>query len=679
MTKEKKLNIILLISSALISFIMIASGRFVQETYNIKIGQIAPKTVFAPREMQNKIATEQKKEQVAQAIEPHYGIDPRIAEETKESVELLFKYIEAVQSEEVTIYEIEPTEILKERSPVPLYIEQYQFLLDLPVSDQIILKNQILDISEKIYKKGIRNETHSKALMETKELFDQSGLSPAQNKIGNEIVSSLIRPNMEIDLEATEDLIQQAIDKVEPAIILSGEKIIEQGTRITEETYELLKDAGYMNDEASNSFKRYLGVAILIMLLGGMFCGYMIHKKKEIILNSKEKILLFVLYIIAITMTRILVGVKFVYIPMIITPMLATILIHSDIAAILNIIVVIVGALIYKGDIAYALYFIISGIISSIYVVNVRERNRTFAIAIYVGLVNLILIFAIRVFTQGTISISFLIEGVEAFFIGILALIIVVGSLPFWEVAFDIVTPIKLLDLTNPNQPLLKRLLLEATGTYYHSLLVANLAETAANAIGANSLLARVGGYYHDIGKLGYVNYYKENQAVENPHDYLEPEVSSDIILSHVTRGEELATQYKLPKCVKDIIVQHHGTTLAQYFYVRAMNIKSEEEVKKADFQYKGPKPQSKEAAIVMLADVVEATIRSMMPLKKEGESLEKIVENIVRGKLEDGQLDESALMIQDIDKIIQAFIRLLTGMYHERIKYPPKKDGAKE
>jgi putative nucleotidyltransferase with HDIG domain len=255
-----------------------------------------------------------------------------------------------------------------------------------------------------------------------------------------------------------------------------------------------------------------------------------------------------------------------------------------------------------------------------------------------------------------------------------LAVVLVVGILPLLESAFGFVTPMQLLELTNPNQPILKRLLLEATGTYYHSLLVANLAETAADAIGANPLLARVGGYYHDIGKITCSNYFKENQTLDNPHDTMDPQKSCQIICSHVTTGVSLAREYNLPVYIKDMIKQHHGTSVMQYFYMKAKEQKGSF-VKEEQFRYEGPKPKTKEAALVMLADVAEATTRSMQDKVGVDLTIEQLVRKMVKQKLEEGQLDECELYISDIDKIIASFSKMLKGIYHERIQYP-EKDG---
>ncbi|HHX61919.1 MAG TPA: HDIG domain-containing protein [Epulopiscium sp.] len=675
MRKQRRLSLLLLLGAVIISFAIIVTGRFVRETYHVEIGQVAPKTEYAPREIKNKVATEYKKDQIAKSLESQYVADLKVEEEVKKSVELLFDYIQAIQKDEDDQYETDVIEILQSRSTIPLYEEQYVFLLGLPSNARVILKAQIIDVIETVYKEGVTPETESKMHIKIEDLFKKTSLNPDQVKIGVEITTLVMRPNMIVDTKATEALIQETVDKVEPVMVLTGEKIIEQGTRITEETYELLKEAGFMKEEVASSVKRYIGAMIIVFLIAGMFFGYMLKKKSTIKLNSKEKTLVFVLYVISLLTLRVFGGISFIYIPMSIIPMLVAILINTDIGIVLNMILVVIGSLIYKGDIAYVLYFTITGIIGSLSVANIKQRSKTLSIAAYVGMINLSVIVGLRLFIQGTAGVELIVEGGGAFLMGILMLIVVVGSLPFWEIVFDIVTPIKLLELTNPDQEPLKRLLLEATGTYYHSLLVANLAETAANEVGANSLLARVGGYYHDIGKLGYVNYYKENQIGDNPHDVLEPDLSAQIIISHVNRGVELADQYKLPKCVRDIIAQHHGTGVAQYFYVKASNLETDEAVNIEDYQYKGPKPQTKEAAIVMLADVVEATVRSMMPLKNDEENIEAIVSKIVKGKLEEGQLDESELMLRDIERIIGAFSRLLVGMYHERITYPTKKE----
>ena len=251
----------------------------------------------------------------------------------------------------------------------------------------------------------------------------------------------------------------------------------------------------------------------------------------------------------------------------------------------------------------------------------------------------------------------------------VVSAVLCVGLQPILETAFNLVTPSKLIELSNPNQPLLRRLMIETPGTYHHSMVVANLAEAAAEAVGANALLARVGAYYHDIGKLIRPMYFKENQMGENPHDKTDPRVSTAILTEHTRDGVELARKHRLPEPIIDMIRQHHGDTPVMYFYAKAVKMLGEENVDIRDFRYDGPKPQTAEAAILMLSDTVEAAVRALPDPTQE--KISALIRKLVRGKMEDGQLDECTLTFRDIGKICSAFETVLQGVFHERIEYP--------
>ncbi|MEM5770570.1 MAG: HDIG domain-containing metalloprotein, partial [Bacillota bacterium] len=220
-----------------------------------------------------------------------------------------------------------------------------------------------------------------------------------------------------------------------------------------------------------------------------------------------------------------------------------------------------------------------------------------------------------------------------------------------------------------PNQPLLQRMLIEAPGTYHHSIVVGNLAEAAADSIGADPVLVRVGAYYHDIGKLKRPYFFIENQLGDNPHDKIAPSLSTLIVISHIKDGVELATEHQIPQMIIDIIRQHHGTMLVSYFYQRVVETEHGGSIIEEDFRYEGPKPQTKEAALVMLADCVEATVRSLS--KPTVNRIEAAVRKLVRERLNDGQLDECGLTLKDLNTIGDVFIRVLTGIFHSRIEYP--------
>ncbi|MBI4707790.1 MAG: HDIG domain-containing protein [Candidatus Omnitrophica bacterium] len=243
--------------------------------------------------------------------------------------------------------------------------------------------------------------------------------------------------------------------------------------------------------------------------------------------------------------------------------------------------------------------------------------------------------------------------------------------LPIFEYLFNTVTNISLLELADFNQPLLQRLVMEAPGTYHHSLVVGNLSESACRAVGANALLARVGAYYHDIGKLDKAEYFSENQEVrESKHDTLSPEMSKLIIMNHVKEGVELARKSHLSQSIIEFIEQHHGNSLVYYFYRRALEkIEEDKEVREEGFRYAGPKPTTKETAIVLLADSVEAASRALK--EPTAGKIEEMVHKVINNKFIDGQLDECDLTLKDLEKISEVFVRVLGGIYHSRINYP--------
>jgi len=258
---------------------------------------------------------------------------------------------------------------------------------------------------------------------------------------------------------------------------------------------------------------------------------------------------------------------------------------------------------------------------------------------------------------------------------GFIAAFFVMGTSKIFEWLFGVLTNFSLLELSDFNQPLLRRMILEAPGTYHHSLLVSNLAEAATEAIGANSLLTRVGAYYHDIGKMVKPEYFTENQFHSgNVHDNLEPSMSRLVILNHVKEGIELARKYKLNPIIIDFIPQHHGTSIIHYFYQRALEEKTEgENVTEEEFRYPGPKPQTRETAVVMLADSVEGATRALDDPTPQ--KIDEVVRKVINNRFIDGQLDECNLTLKDIERVSATFSRVLAAMHHSRVKYPEKKD----
>ncbi|MDD2689227.1 MAG: HDIG domain-containing protein [Candidatus Omnitrophica bacterium] len=359
------------------------------------------------------------------------------------------------------------------------------------------------------------------------------------------------------------------------------------------------------------------------------------------------------------------------YIPFCFIPMLTTVLFNNlELSLVVTIATSVFIASIAGNHLHLGVLFFSSGLFSSILVLNARRRITIIRAGFIAGVLQAALLFFVDRFWLGP-SKAYLSSYLIVMVNGLLSSIIVIGVLPVFEYLFRTVTNISLLELADFNHPLLQRMILEAPGTYHHSLVVGNMSESACTAVGANSLLARIGAYYHDIGKLHKPDYFSENQSLsESRHDNLSPTMSKLVIMNHVKEGIELAKKNRLNPRLIDFIIQHHGNSLVYYFYRRALeNLEDDQEIKEEGFRYPGPKPNTKETAIVLLADSVEAATRALkdpLPVK-----IEEVVHKVINNKFIDGQLDECDLTLKDLEKISKIFIRILNGIYHSRITYP--------
>lgn len=300
-----------------------------------------------------------------------------------------------------------------------------------------------------------------------------------------------------------------------------------------------------------------------------------------------------------------------------------------------------------------------------------RPQNRldVAGVGLLLAGVNTVLFLCLEAFSaQGESPLLWAVQGIWALASGVGSAVLAVGLLPYFEGMFGIITPFKLMELANSTQPLLRELMQKAPGTYHHSVVVGNLAEAAAEAIGGDAMLSRVGALYHDIGKTNRPYFFIENQlGGENPHSHLSPRMSAKVIIQHVHEGVEMAKAHRLPAVLTAFIAEHHGDSLVSYFHHQAKQ--GDEVVREEEFRYPGPRPKTKEAAIVMLADGTEAASRTLA--KPTSDQLEALVEKIVRQRLEDHQLSEAPLTLADLERIKQAFTRVLQGLFHTRIDYP--------
>ena len=331
--------------------------------------------------------------------------------------------------------------------------------------------------------------------------------------------------------------------------------------------------------------------------------------------------------------------------------------------------------LIYGGNLYLAGVLMIGSVLSSLLLWQARRRSKIITAGFLVGVLQALCVLTF-LHSLSFKTLPLLRFCVVPFLNGIISAFLVAGLLSVFEFLFKVVTNISLLELADFNHPLLKRLVLEAPGTYHHSLMVGNISEMAAEAIGANALLARVGSYYHDIGKLEKPEYFSENQDnSSSKHDELSASMSKLVIMDHVKTGVELARQKGLNPAIIDFITQHHGTSLVYYFYRRALESTEDSEgVAEEGFRYPGPKPQTKETAIVLLADSVEAACRSLE--EPTAERISDMVHRVINNKFIDGQLDACDLTLRDLEKIAKTFIHMLGSFYHTRIDYPDQNKG---
>jgi cyclic-di-AMP phosphodiesterase PgpH len=482
------------------------------------------------------------------------------------------------------------------------------------------------------------------------------------------------------DPEATEEMRKQAVENVEPVKILQGQIIVEEGQLINRDIFRQLGLVGVLDNE--RFIQPFVGLTCLILLLLAALYYYFhtLDEKKELkhthLIQCSLTFLLSILLMKVISLIDVLEYADIVYIfPAAVGAMLIKILINENLAVLMTIITAILGSVIFNEGVSGSLhmtigiYILCSGLAGIMFLSNNHHRSKIFIGGLFVAAVNVIVIFSLAFIQNNQYDVKEIsITVIIALMSGILSAVLTIGLLPFFEAGFGILSSMSLIELSNPNHPLLKKILTEAPGTYHHSIMVANLAESACEAIGANGLLARVGCYYHDIGKTIRPKFFIENQMnIENPHDRLPPEASKNIIMDHVTDGAELLRKHRLPKEIIDIAEQHHGTTLLKYFYYKVKQ--SGAEVTEEEYRYPGPKAQTKESAIVGIADSVEAAVRSMS--QPTPEQIEELVRKIISDRLQDNQFNECDLTLKELDKVANTLCESLKGIFHSRIEYP--------
>lgn len=494
-----------------------------------------------------------------------------------------------------------------------------------------------------------------------------------------EYISLFIKPNIVFSLGLTEDYKNLAKQKIPRniGIINENERIIAKHDRITPEAKLKIDSYRIAKGDERTFFVdllQIIGIYLHLLLLVLPFIIYIYLFRKKIFEDNLKITLIAINFILISYLTFLINSIKtslpieyLIFVP--VSSMLLTILFDSRVGFYSNVVLsLIVGAL-RGNDYTFAATNIITGGLAAYTVRDIKNRTQIFRsfLYIFIGYALSIMAFGFERYQSiSEIIYSLAFSSTNA----LLSPVITYGLIIFFEKIFNTTTDLTLLELTDLNSPLLKDLAKNAPGTFSHSIAMGTLVETTAEAIGANPILARVGAYYHDIGKMIEPGIFVENQIdTHNIHENISPEKSRDIIVAHVEKGIELGQKYKLPNEIIDFIPMHHGTMVLTYFYEKAKNLYGETNVNIDEYRYPGPKPKTKETALVMLADACESTIRSIE--ETDTQVIENVINNLINSRIEDGQLDESPLTFNDIKKIKESFFNILIGLHHRRIRYP--------
>lgn len=645
------------------------------EQYDIKVGFPASIDILATKDITDAVTTEANRKRAADQVEESYkSVDNSVLGAVTSALNEGFTRLRNLRDGADASISDDALARLNAALPAPVSREQYTALLEADPGMLEELFSAATESARDALISTLPQGQEDAAVARISRVLTSSGYPSELVSLAADVLRSCIRPNMLIDVEITEANRQKAMEAVEPTTFLRGEAIVRRGERVTEAQYQMLATLGLLKEETLD-VQMMGGIALLVLLVMCALALYLyIFERGR--LNPKTVMLIALIFVLVLALSLALGYWNAYLVPVSLGMMLLSLLVGRRLALFTNLALGVILSLLNTVSagrftmsmLSFIMMAVVSGPIILCVYTRRTQRTTTLLAGVLVGLSNFFVTLAIGLINSSELH-AVLTNAVWSVGSGLLSAVLCIGIQPLLELIFNLATNSKLIELSNPNQPLLRRLLLEAPGTYHHSIIVANLAEAGADAIGANGLLARVGAYYHDVGKLKRPGYFTENQVGDNPHDRTDPRVSAAILTAHPRDGYQLAQKARMPQSVLEIIRQHHGDGVTLYFYDKAVKQYGADQVDINAFRYEGPRPRSKEAATVMLADTIEAATRSIP--NPTPEKVEAMIRKLVRGKLDDGQLDESALTFKDLDLICGAFSTVLTGVFHERIEYP--------
>ena len=710
---------LLLLVAALLTLIIVPKGGLIPDYY--APGDIATRDIKSPRDLlaEDIPLTQAKRDEAAHTSPLIYDLDTTSGSHAIYRIRQGLGLLLLQQSDVEPVREEDLLLQLETDFGVPLTDEEFKPLLDLALNQNIaVLTGDLLspiftrpivanfqtfsadrdkgllalsrEGEEEISPQRLELTIGLKdALLRAKDQLAQiPGTTAIQKKTLLKLVQQQLRPSLVLNQEKTEQRRLDAREQIASVLfqIKKGEMVVREGERVTAD--QILKLQAIRTSGRDNrSLQTAAGLLIcslLLLYIGFYFAQHNISKfhpdSRDLLFLATVFIALFVLIKISIFIAAGM-GNSFAYIdssaylyaiPFAVGAMLVRIVLNSEIAFLFAVCCAVLVGVLFGNSLLMALYVLTGSLVGAHGVRHCQQRTTLYRAGLWVGLTNVAMLIGTQLLNGRNFELQSLWNLGFGLFGGLASAIIVNGVVPLVESFFKYTTDIKLLELANMNAPILRQLMIEAPGTYHHSILVGNLAEAAAESINANPLLTRVAAYYHDIGKIKKPLYFIENSGGQrNRHDKLAPSMSALILTSHVKDGVDLAREHKLGAKLVDIIQQHHGTTLIKFFYDRAKTQADPgmQQIDERDYRYHGPKPQTREAALIMLADAVEAASRTLAdptPARIQG-MVKKLINNIFI----DGQLDECDLTLKDLNLIAKSFNRIMAGSFHHRIDYP--------
>jgi cyclic-di-AMP phosphodiesterase PgpH len=675
---------ILIVAGIIAFFMLILPDSFRQSSFPMQIGDVAAQDILAPYSLsfESEILTERARQDAAKAVEPIYlPTDPSIGRRQVERLRTVLYFITTVRQDSFASMDQKISDI-QAIEDVNLSEETIINILQLSDTRWTAIELEATSVLEQIMRNTLREGDIFAARRNIPSLIDFA-FPEDQANIVVELVDPFIIPNSLLSDELTSNAIEEARQSVEPVIrsFISGETLVRLGQIIRDVEWEALQRYGLI--QPSDSFQDAIGAGVLTLLICVVIFLYFNFRKGDDQYSVKAVLLIALTFLMFLGIARFFLAdrtiLPYIY-PLAAFGLTLSIIFNFEFALFLSLILGTMTAYGLPNGFDLTIFYVIPAILGMLTLGKARRIGSFFVAGLVIGLAGIGIILAYRLPDSvtdwigiATLSGVSMINGIAAASLTLLIQFV-------FSQFLGITTSLQLLDTSRPDHPLLQLMLRNAPGSYQHSLQVANLAEQAAEAIGADGLLVRVGAIYHDCGKSSNPHFFIENQIQNeiNPHDSIDPYLSAQTIISHVTDGVNIAKKYRLPNRIIDFIREHHGTMHTHYQYTQARNeAENPDFVDKSKFTYPGPRPQSRETALLMLADGTEARARAERP--KNDDEMKSLIETVITFYAQNHQLDDTNLTLRDLKIVKESFFHTLKGSYHPRVKYPSLNQDEKK